>query len=103
MEATNNKNGASCYNCHHSLDLTAGENVLRTENCPHCEASIRCCRNCKFYDAQSYNECREPMSERIVEKEKVNYCDFYLLQPDPLKEKENLKSVLNQANSLFKD
>jgi hypothetical protein len=26
---------------------------------------------------KSYNECREPQAERVVDKEKSNFCDFF--------------------------
>jgi hypothetical protein len=94
---------AVCYNCHTELAYEAGSNVLRTEQCPKCEVELRCCANCKFYDPQSYNECREPTAERLTEKKKANYCEFFALMADPEKEKEDQNKILNAAKSLFKD
>jgi hypothetical protein len=35
---------------------------------------------CKFYDPGSYNECREVSAERVVDKERANFCDFFILK-----------------------
>jgi hypothetical protein len=57
---------------------------------------------CKFYDQQVYNECRESNAERIVDKEKSNFCDYFSLSDGKNTEdtKKNLKSA---ADSLFKN
>lgn len=69
----------SCHSCHKALDLEPGTKIHRSEECPHCSADLRCCKMCQFYDPKAYNECREPSAERIVEKEKANYCDYFVL------------------------
>lgn len=33
--------------------------------------------NCRHYDKNSYNECHEPNAERVLEKEKGNFCDYF--------------------------
>ena len=89
-----------CYKCDAQLNLNIGKDVARSEECPACYCSIRCCFMCEFYDKNSYNECREPTAERIVDKEKANFCDFFKLSGSNTKnEKEDL---LAKANALFK-
>lgn len=56
-----------------------GGRVGRRDACEKCGTDLHCCRNCQFYDRASYNECSEPMADRIVEKEKGNFCDFFQL------------------------
>lgn len=56
---------------------TAGK-VSRTETCPHCGRDLKCCKQCKFYDLHAYNDCREVSAERIVEKERSNFCDYFV-------------------------
>jgi hypothetical protein len=34
---------------------------------------------CRHYDKNSYNECRESMADRITEKEKANFCDYFII------------------------
>lgn len=52
--------------------------VIRQDTCPHCNRDLRCCKQCNFYDPSAYNECREVSAERILEKERANFCDYYL-------------------------
>ncbi len=51
--------------------------LSRREECPKCLASLRVCRGCDFYDTASSNDCREPMADRVVEKEAANLCDYF--------------------------
>jgi hypothetical protein len=92
----------SCYSCHKALDLAPAQKIIKNEECPHCYASLHCCNMCKFHEKTAYNECREPNAERIVEKEKANYCDFFVLTGggDP---GEEMGKMTSAANALFKD
>lgn len=38
---------------------------------------MKVCLNCAFYDAASYNECREPSAERVIVKDRANFCEFF--------------------------
>lgn len=53
----------------------------RTESCPQCGHDLHCCYQCRFYDPSYNNECREPQAERVVEKEKANFCDYFVFDP----------------------
>ena len=64
-----------CFSCGHELDIP--EKPGRRDACPHCGADLRVCRNCRFYDEKACNESREPVAERVVEKEKGNFCDYF--------------------------
>ena len=66
-----------CFKCDKELSLEANGNIPRTEQCPHCYADIRSCKMCDFFDTSSYNECRESSADRVVDKEKANFCDYY--------------------------
>ena len=54
--------------------------VSRQDVCQACGRDLRCCKQCKFYDPSAYNECREVAAERIVDKERSNFCDFFALK-----------------------
>lgn len=89
-----------CYSCGGDIEISTTESIMRSEECPHCYANVRSCKMCEFYDPQSYNECRESSAERIVEKEKANFCDFYRINT---KNKEQVKQdALSAAEALFK-
>ncbi|EQC51685.1 hypothetical protein M901_2861 [Bacteriovorax sp. DB6_IX] len=56
---------------------------------------------CKFYDPTAYNECKETNADRILEKEKANFCDYFILKGGSGSgdEKDDLMAA---ANALFK-
>jgi len=92
-----------CYKCNNELlDYEAERRIPREEECPHCFASLHCCLMCQFHDKSSYNECKEPIAQRILDKDKANFCDLF-----KLKSGKNTIAVADdlfaQANSLFKN
>lgn len=54
--------------------------VGRREGCPHCGSDLHCCLNCAFREKEAYNECREPQAERVMEKGRSNFCDFFIFR-----------------------
>jgi hypothetical protein len=64
---------AVCWHCQTILPLELG----RSSACMECQRDARVCLNCRFYDSHSYNECHESQAERIVDKEKGNFCDYF--------------------------
>ena len=52
--------------------------VSRQDTCPHCDQDLRCCKQCNFFDPSAYNECREVSAERVLDKERANFCDFFM-------------------------
>lgn len=83
-----------CFQCGKASE--AGEFVARRDTCEYCDADLHVCCNCAFYDKNAYNECREPQAERVLEKEKSNFCDYFTpgqgaLQQDTAKEDAKAK------------
>ncbi len=64
-----------CFACRarHCFD----SQVPRRATCDACGAELHCCENCRFYEPSSYNECREPVAERVVDKQASNFCDLF--------------------------
>lgn len=89
-----------CYRCSKKLELKAQDKISLREECPHCAADLHCCKMCIFFDQAHYNQCREPNAERIVDKEKANYCDYFALGSS--KDNSAKEDHLKLANSLFK-
>jgi hypothetical protein len=90
-----------CYKCQEILSETYKVMVGRRDICPKCMADIRCCRNCQFYDVKSYNECREPSADRVTEKEKANFCDYFKIGSGA-GDADAKADALAKANALFK-
>ncbi len=65
----------TCFHCKKELETDVRPG--RGDSCPHCGSDVKVCLNCRFYDAASYNECREPSAERVVEKDRANFCDYF--------------------------
>ena len=91
-----------CCSC--KKKVMDAEKPGRSEACPQCGADLRCCRNCRFYDLQAYNQCRETQAERVLEKDRGNFCDYFFFKdsleaaaPDSLKQEKR-----NPLDTLFK-
>lgn len=91
-----------CHKCLVELDLNIHQSISRAEECPQCGANIRCCLMCIHYDTTRYNECREPISQRITDKEKPNFCDHYRISTEERTAKTSKNDLLAAAEALFK-
>jgi hypothetical protein len=49
----------------------------RKDECLACGADLHCCMNCGFYDRSVAKHCKEPVAERVQEKAKANFCDYF--------------------------
>lgn len=64
----------NCWKC--GADLTVLD-YGRQDTCRKCGKDTRVCKNCGFYDTNAHNSCRESQAERVVEKERSNFCDYF--------------------------
>ena len=76
--------------------------VGRGESCPSCGADMHCCRNCEFYDPAAYNECREPQAERVLEKDRSNFCDYFQLAEKDSSIENKTTGTKKKLEALFK-
>ncbi|MCE2485776.1 MAG: hypothetical protein J4F42_09720 [Desulfurellaceae bacterium] len=67
----------TCHQC--GVEIHVVERVGRRDSCPGCEADLRCCLNCVFYDPHVSNACREPNVEPVRDKDVANFCDYFSL------------------------
>ena len=91
-----------CHACLKGLEIQIP--VGRREICPFCGSDLHCCLNCVHYHVGAYNDCREPQAERVIEKDRSNFCDFFTLRDAETKAKGNDPgdSVKAKIASLFK-
>jgi hypothetical protein len=67
----------------------------------NCGEDLHVCKNCDFYDAKVYNECRESSADVIREKGRANYCEYFRARTSQDKEADK-KAMLAAAEALFK-
>lgn len=94
-----------CFKCGAAQTLSATSRVGRTECCSKCNSDLHCCKNCTHYDSAAYNMCRESQAERVVEKDRSNFCDYFSFReskggtpPGPTSK----ASKLSKLDDLFK-
>ncbi len=68
----------NCWNCARKIEVVTGDRVGFRDECPGCGRATHACRNCGFYDPAYNNSCRETMAERVVDKERFNFCEYFV-------------------------
>lgn len=66
-----------CYSCGESL--TYGYKPGFNDVCEKCGKDLHVCRMCRFYAVGAHWECAEEVDEQVVDKEKRNHCEFFML------------------------
>jgi len=64
-----------CWKCGTEIDTR--ERVEFRAACPSCDQALHACKNCAHYDPGYYNQCRETIAERVVDKERANFCELF--------------------------
>jgi hypothetical protein len=65
--------------CHRCATVLSSARIGRRDTCASCGAELRVCRNCAFYSPGAHNDCREPNADRVVDKERSNFCEYFSL------------------------
>ncbi|MFZ1123503.1 MAG: hypothetical protein WB580_15435 [Candidatus Binataceae bacterium] len=98
----------NCWKCGHRVETI--ERVGFHAHCPQCDRPLHVCRNCSLYDPAYNNQCRETMAERVVDKERSNFCEYFapnggaaaaLSQPAPSRPSPE-RAAREQLDALFK-
>ena len=91
-----------CYKCKNEVKVD--KIVGRKDICPFCQSDLRCCLNCRHYDPGSYNQCREPQADRILDKDRSNFCDYFNFGDSASEDKSNQSSDSSRKklDDLFK-
>jgi hypothetical protein len=89
-----------CWRCGTDLSDPPQQKLSFREMCSKCNAWLHCCRNCKNYKPGLPNDCAIPGTEYIADREKINFCEeFVLLGTGPQK----FADPNDVAKRLFKD
>lgn len=93
----------NCWHCSWKIEVVAGERIGFRDECPGCGRALHSCRNCGFYDPAYNNSCREPMAERVVDKERFNFCEYFIPGDAAAKPAAKTKTVAqDKLEALFK-
>ena len=92
-----------CRKCRNELDLNG--TVGRRDTCPRCGADLRVCLNCRFHDPGAYNQCHEPQAERVVDKDRSNFCEYFVFRDASAEQTANDRphDVNSKLEALFKE
>ena len=89
-----------CFQC---KKINSSESKIGfREECCFCRADLHVCKNCEFYDAKAYNECRETSADVVREKERANFCDFFSGKTSGSGEEDKAAKLRAAADALFK-
>jgi hypothetical protein len=64
-----------CRTC--GTRVTYEEPIPRDSVCEQCGTDLRCCRNCRHWDAHYNNECTEPQADPVPDKTRRNFCEYF--------------------------
>ena len=97
-------NNLACYRCGESLAALSLP-ISRRDQCPQCSADIHVCKMCQHFDANVPRQCREDGAEDVTEKERPNFCDWFVpdenaFNPDRKTEADAAQAALH---ALFGD
>lgn len=54
--------------------------VASLKECPQCRAALHACRQCAHFEPTRRFECRQPIIERLADKNAHNECDGFALR-----------------------
>lgn len=83
----------TCWFCRTKLTYPPLAAVPRDAECPSCSRDLHSCKNCRHFDPGVHNQCREPNSEWVTDRERSNFCEFYQLAEEPLGRASTDRSV----------
>jgi hypothetical protein len=70
-------------------------------NCGSCRADLHVCKLCEFYATGIANDCREPIAERVVNKERANFCGYFKLRPGGYQVTAEAASARHALEAMF--
>ena len=63
---------------------------------------LHSCVNCDFYDRSYAQDCKETSADEVSDKEKKNFCDYFVPRSGGDAAKDKKEDLLAAAEALFK-
>jgi hypothetical protein len=95
---------ASCFRCGASLAALSLP-LSRQDECPACGFYLHVCKMCEKFDARVPRQCREDDAEEVYEKERLNFCDWFVASESAFDAKRKAEEDAARAalDALFDD
>lgn len=85
----------NCWKCGASLkDVLLP--LARLSKCKNCNADLHVCRMCEFYDTTVNNSCREPIADKVTNKNKNNFCGYFQPSNTAYKKVDTSQAISSQ-------
>lgn len=68
-------NSFYCWKCGEKL-LDEPLPLARLAECPGCRSQLHVCKMCEFFDTGVADACKEPVADRVMDKERANFCGY---------------------------
>jgi len=89
-----------CNQC--KKEIPAELFIGRQAQCLFCRNDLHVCVNCAFYEPGTYNDCREGQAERVLDKTRSNFCDYFRFAVSTEKAGDKQSDPKAKLNALFK-
>ena len=89
-----------CQHC--GKEIPADLFIGRQVQCPFCGTDLHSCLNCVFYERGIYNDCRESQAERVLDKNRSNFCDTFRFRTGAGKSGAPASDPRDKLEALFK-
>ena len=86
-----------CYYC--GAAVAAGSSIGFNETCPVCGKDMHVCVACKFYKPGVHWDCTETVDSSVEDKEKRNYCDYFVMSPRYFEKTTGNRAAQTKAES----
>jgi hypothetical protein len=89
-----------CWHCNAALSVA---DYGREAVCTQCGRHTHVCRNCRFYQPGLSSDCQEPIADRVTDKTRANFCDYFEPNPTPPTSSDpSADDLLAAAEALFR-
>ncbi len=75
------------------------EPIPRDAECSGCGRDLRCCMNCRHYDPNLHNACRETEADQVEDRARRNFCEFFSFEQGPFEKKAGAGSREAEARA----
>ncbi|HUA36447.1 MAG TPA: hypothetical protein VMA09_22770 [Candidatus Binataceae bacterium] len=90
----------NCFHCGRAIEVK--ERGGFRDECPQCDRPLHVCRNCGFYEPGLNNDCRETQAERVVEKDRANFCEYFIPSGAARAQAPGANAARTNLEALFK-